>query len=322
METDIMIKPYALIDLHCDTLTDWKYTNTGNKDTLDDPKRVLSLSSIPKDVNWAQFYAVFIPDEIRGQDAIDYFEFNRDNFYRQMEKFNNRVIPCRTVDDMKSSWSAGKTAAFLTVENGSALVGDLSRAKILADEGVRAITLVWNGENELGSGHNTDHGLSDIGKAMVPELEKEGIILDISHLNDSGFADFLKVAKKPFVATHSNARAICSHRRNLTDDMIREMVNRDCLIGLNYFIKFIEDEGKVKSLDDLYLHVEHFFKLGAEKNLALGSDFDGAVLPECLNTPSRAAGLYEYFLSKGLTQEQADGIMYKNAQTFFEKHLG
>lgn len=67
--------------------------------------------------------------------------------------------------------------------------------------------------------------------------------------------------------------------------------------------------------------MEHFFKLGAEKNLALGSDFDGAVLPECLNTPSAAAGLYEYFMNKGLTQEQAEGIMYKNAQRFFEKHL-
>lgn len=321
MKTDIMTKPYALIDLHCDTLTDWKYTNTGNLDTLDDPKRVLSLTSIPEDVHWAQFYAVFIPDEIRGQDAIDYFDFNRDSFYRQMEKFKDRVMPCRTANDMKSAWSAGKTAAFLTVENGSALVGDLNRPKILADEGVKAITLVWNGENELGSGHKTDHGLSNIGKAMVAELEKQEIIVDISHLNDSGFFDLLKVAKKPFMASHSNARAICSHKRNLTDDMIKEMVDRECLIGLNYFVKFIKDDGHVKSLDDLYRHVEHFFQLGGEKNLALGSDFDGALLPECLSSAKDAAGLYQYFLSKGLSQEQAEGIMYKNAQTFFEKHL-
>lgn len=317
-----IIKPLALIDLHCDTLTDWEYTSTGNPDTLDDPKRVLTLSNIPDEVNWAQFYAVFIPDEVRGQDAMDYYEANRDSFYRQMEKFNDRVVPCRTADEMKAAWAAGKTAAFLTIENGSVLVGDLKNVKLLADDGVRAITLVWNGENELGSGHSTDHGLSDFGKAVVPELEKQGIMVDISHLNDSGFADLLKVVKKPFMATHSNARAVCSHKRNLTDDMIQEMINRDCLIGLNYFVKFINDDGEVESLDDLFQHVEHFFALGGEKNLALGSDFDGAVLPDCLSSPADAAGLYQYFISRGLSQEQAEGIMYKNAQTFFEKHLG
>ena len=81
---------YGLIDLHCDTLAEyWKYAHTGNPDTLDNPGRVLSLSNMPKDVHWAQFYAVFIPDEERGQAAIDYFEKNRANFYRQVEKFGD-----------------------------------------------------------------------------------------------------------------------------------------------------------------------------------------------------------------------------------------
>lgn len=322
MKRDEIIQPYALIDLHCDTLTDWEYTRTGNPDTLDDPKRVLSLSTMPKDAHWAQFYAIFIPDEIRGQDAINYYETNRDNFYRQMKLFNNRVMPCRTVADMKAAWEANRAAAFLTIENGSALAGDLKRIKLLAEDGIKALTLVWNGENELGSGHTTDHGLSHFGKAAVTEMEKQGIIVDISHLNDSGFEDLLQVATKPFMATHSNARTICSHKRNLTDDMIQEMVKRDCLIGLNYYVKFITDDGKVESLDDLYKHIEHFFALGAEKNLALGSDFDGAVLPECLSNATDAAGLYQYLITRGLSQEQADGIMYINTQNFFQNNLG
>ena len=95
---------YGLIDLHCDTLAEyWKYAHTGNPDTLDDPGRVLSLSNMPKDVHWAQFYAVFIPDEERGQAAIDCFEKNRANFYRQMEKFGDRVAPCRNADDMEKA---------------------------------------------------------------------------------------------------------------------------------------------------------------------------------------------------------------------------
>ena len=313
--------PSALIDLHCDTLADWKYANTGNPDTLDDPERVLSLSAMPEGVNWAQFYAVFIPDEEQGQAAVDYFEKNRLNFQRQMEKFSDRIAPCRGAADMEAAWAAGKTAAFLTIENGTPINGDLSRVKELADQGVCCLTLVWNGDYEIGSGHTTEKGLTDFGKAVVTEMEKHGILIDVSHLNDAGFADLLKVATKPFIATHSNARAVCGHKRNLTDDMIREMVKRDCLIGLNYFVKFLEDDGEVDSLDSLYRHIEHFFALGAQKNLALGSDYDGATLPDCLNTPAKAAGIYEYLLSRGMSEELAQGIMYKNAQEFFRKNL-
>jgi len=117
------MKPYALIDLHCDTLTDCKYSSGLGTDTLDDPQRVLSLSSIPEGVHWAQFYAIFIPDECRGEDAIRYYEANRDNFIRQMDKFSDRVKRCRTCADMEEAFQSNRTAAFLSVENGSAPVG-------------------------------------------------------------------------------------------------------------------------------------------------------------------------------------------------------
>lgn len=311
---------YALIDLHCDTLTDCIYKNS-DPDTLDDPGRVLSLSAIPADVHWAQFYAVFIPDEYRGQAAIDYYETNRDNFNRQMKKFCDRVTPCHTASDMKAAWNSGKTAAFLTIENGSALAGNITRVKKLADDGVRCMTLTWNGENELGSGHTTTHGMTDFGRQAVHEMEDCGILVDVSHLNDAGYADLFETARRPFVATHSNARAVCSHKRNLTDDMIREMVRRGCLIGLNYCKSFITDGGTGDSPEDLYRHIEHFFKLGAYKNLALGSDFDGATLPTYLNSPEKAAALYEYFLDQGMSTELAEGILFRNAEEFFEKNL-
>ena len=314
------MRPYALIDLHCDTLTDCKYA-AGNPDTLDDPKRVLSLSAIPDDVHWAQFFAIFIPDEQRGRAAIDYFGQNHRNFVRQMKRFSDRVSPCRGLGDMEAAFAQSKTAAFLTVENGSVLAGDLSRVRVLAEAGVCAITLVWNGENEIGSGHGTGHGLSAFGRAVIPEMERCGILVDVSHLNDPGFEDLLEVAQKPFLATHSNARAVAGHRRNLTDEMIREMVRRGCLIGLNYFVSFLRDGGEVTSLDDLYRHIVHFLELGASKNLALGSDFDGAELPDCLNTPQKAAEAYGYLLARGIGQKQADGIFYQNARRFFAENL-
>lgn len=314
------MKPYALIDLHCDTLTDCKYQSGEGVDTLDDPQRVLRLSGLPQGVHWAQFYAIFIPDDVHGEDAIRYYETNRANFVRQMEKFSQKAMWCRNVGDMEKAFQENRTAAFLSVENGTALAGDLGRVRILAEDGVKAVTLTWNGENELGSGHQTEHGLSEFGKRVIPELEKYGILVDVSHLNDTGMADLFEIAQKPFVATHSNARAVASHKRNLTDDMIREMVRRECLMGLNYFVAFLREDRKVESLDDIYRHAQHFLELGAEKCLALGSDFDGAELPECLNTPDKAAGLYEYLLSRNLPQTVVDGIFYQNAQSFFHKN--
>lgn len=315
------MRPYAIIDLHCDTLTDCMYAASEIPDTLDAPARSLSLSNIPEDVHWAQFFAVFLPDRLRGEEAVRFFDASHENFERQMQKFSSRVSPCRNVADMERAWAAGKTAAFLSVENGSAFAGDLSRIEKLKRQGVCAVTLTWNGENELGSGNVTDRGLTDFGRAAVREMERCGILVDVSHLNDAGLEDVFETAEKPFVATHSNARAICAHKRNLTDAQVKEMVRRGCLIGLNYYGVFLRDDGNVRSFDDLYRHIAHFFDLGAQKDLALGSDFDGADLPECLSSPEKIAEAYGYLLSRGLTQQEIDGIFYDNARAFLRANL-
>lgn len=312
----------GFIDLHCDTLTDPDLYIAGKiEDTLNDPKKALSLFKIKAGTKWAQFFAVFLPDEYRGEDAIRYFEFNSNNFYRQMEKFKDLTMPCRTYYHVKEAFDKGKFASILTVEGGAVLNGEMERVKIISDAGVKSLTLVWNGENEIGSGNTTDKGLSDFGKRLIPQLEKHNIIIDVSHLNDNGFNDLLKVAKEPFIASHSNARSICSHKRNLKNDQIKEIIRRDGIIGLNYFVKFLRDDGIVKSLDDIYAHIYHFLDLGAEKNLALGSDFDGAVLPECLDSIEKTFHIYDYLIGRGLSHEIADGIMFKNAYNFFRKNL-
>ncbi|MBQ6914446.1 MAG: membrane dipeptidase [Kiritimatiellae bacterium] len=313
------MKPCAVIDLHCDTLTD--YMPSRAPDTMDDAAKALSLSALPEGVHWAQCFAVFIPDELRGKDAVAYYDRWRGEFVRQTAKFADRVLSCRGAADIERAWAAGKTAALLTVENGSALSGDLERVETLKHDGVCAVTLTWNGANELGSGHETDGGLTPFGVQAVRELERCGILVDASHLNDAGFAALLGVAEKPFVATHSNARAVCTHKRNLTDGMIREMVRRGCLIGLNYYTDFLRDDGAPCTLDDLWRHIEHFLELGAQHCLALGSDFDGAETPECLSSPARVVEMYDALLMRGLSRETLDGIFYRNALEFFKKNL-
>lgn len=336
--------PHALIDLHCDTLTALTPEDgplleafrdparrreavsvfaerVGNTNTLDLPGRHFSLSAIPEGIRWCQCCAIFIPDGLRGEDAIAYYNLHRDNFYRQMEALEDRVLPCRTAADIETAWEEGKTAAVLTVENGSALAGRLDRVEALARDGVRMMTLTWNGENEIGSGNETDHGLSPFGREAVREMERCGILIDVSHLNDRGLDGLLEIAEKPFAASHSNARAVCGHRRNLTDGHIREMVRRGCLIGLNYFNAFLRKDGQPACPDDLWRHVERFLALGAGDCLALGSDADGADLPFWLDSPGKFAGLYRLFLDRGLTVPQAEGVLWRSALAFFQRNL-
>lgn len=334
--------PYALIDLHCDTLTALtpedapllaalrdparrgeavaQLTERIRKiNTLNLPKRHFSLSAIPGGVHWCQCCAIFVPDGLSQEEAMAYYQLHQRNFVRQMETLSNKILPCCTAADIEAAWKQGKAAAILTVENGSALAGRLERIETLARDGVRMITLTWNGENELGSGNVTDHGLSPFGREAIRELERVGILVDVSHLNDRGFDDLLEVAEKPFAASHSNARAVCGHRRNLTDGQITEMVRRGCLIGLNFCQNFLHAGDRPAVLDDLWLHVERFLELGAERCLALGSDADGADVPPGLDCPERFAGLYQYFLNRGLSSELADGILWRNALEFFKQ---
>lgn len=334
--------PYALIDLHCDTLTALTPEDAPllaalresshredavvqiaervrNTHTLDLPGRHFSLSTVPEQIHWCQCCAIFLPDERKGEEAIAWYKLHQRNFVRQMESLSSKVLFCHTASDLETAWSTGKTAAILTVENGSALAGQLKRVETLAQDGVRMITLTWNGENELGSGNKTDHGLSRFGQEVVQECERQGVIVDVSHLNDQGFDDVLKIVNKPFVASHSNARSVCSHKRNLTDEQIQEMVHRNCLIGLNYTQDFLRTGDRPATREDLYRHVEYFLELGAADCLALGSDADGTDVPPGLDCPSRFAELYPYFLDRGLTPALADGILWKNALKFFQK---
>lgn len=307
----------SVIDLHCDTLT--VYRSGGAVHTMDDPRSVMVLSRLPKGVHWCQCFAIFVPDGMTAEESQAYYRRFQGEFARQVEERSD-VAQCRSAADIKACWAQGKTAAILTVENGVALGGDLSNIDRMARDGVRMLTITWNGENQLGSGNSTQHGLSELGRAAIPRLEQAGILLDVSHLNDPGFTQMLDVASRPFVASHSNARSVCGHPRNLADWQIREMISRRCLIGLNYCIDFLQEDGKPE-LEDLLRHIDHFLELGGEDWLALGSDFDGADLPEFLRGPERVVSVYDRLLERGYSRQLCDKLFCQNAMRFFEENL-
>ena len=314
--------PAGIIDLHCDTLTREQYPvpKTPGRDALDDPVYHLALSKMPPGTRWAQCYAIFIPDSLRGQEAVDYFDRYAAVYSAQMAKYRDRIQSCRSFSDIGRAFTEGKFAGILTVEGGAVLAGRLERVETIRQAGVRMLTLTWNAPNELGSGHDTAGGLTPFGREAAAELERQGILVDVSHLNDRGFEDLLGVAKRPFVASHSNARAVCGHPRNLPDAFIKEIAARGGLIGLNFCKSFLSD-GARGSLDDLYRHVCHFLELGAGECLALGSDYDGADIHPDLDSIEKTLGIHGYLTSRGIPAETADGIVFGNAWRFFQTWL-
>ena len=311
----------AVFDLHCDTLTRHLYRpHEEEPDILDDPHYHLALRKIPAGTRWVQCFAVFMPDDKRGEDAAAFFDRAAAGFYRQAERHKDRLIPCRSLAAMEEAVRQGKCAALLTIEGGSALAGKLERVKTVYDAGVRMMTLTWNGPNELASGSDTANGFSPFGREAVAEMERQGIIVDVSHLNDRGFEELLGFARKPFVASHSNARSVCGHRRNLPDEFIREMAARGGLIGLNYARSFLSD-GREGSLDDLYRHVCRFLELGAGECLALGSDYDGTDIHPDLDSAEKSLGIRDYLIGRGIPARTADGILFDNAWRFFRTWL-
>ena len=313
--------PTGIIDLHCDTLTrDMWASQPPACGPLVNPAYHIALGKMPRNLRWVQCFAIFVPDNYRGQDAIDFFDRYRAVFDRQMVAHGDKVSPCRSFSDMEQALEAGKFAAVLTVEGGAALAGQPERAQVLRDAGVRMLTLTWNGPNELGSGHDSSAGLTACGREAVAELERCGVLVDVSHLNDRGFEDLLSVAKKPFVASHSNARSVCGHRRNLPDAFIREIADRGGLIGLNYSKDFLSDSGR-GNLDDLYRHVGRVLELDAGACLALGSDFDGTDIHPDLDSVEKSLSIYGYLTQHGIPADTADGILFGNAWRFFKAWL-
>jgi membrane dipeptidase len=186
-----------------------------------------------------------------------------------------------------------------------------------ARDGVLIAGVTWNYKNVLGAGNQyPDVGLTDLGRDYIRALEDHGIVADVSHLNDVGFWDVEAVATKPYIATHSNSRAVCNHPRNLTDDMFAAIMARGGIVGLNLNQGFVREGGGAYTFDELAAHVERWLDLGGEGAIALGSDRDGAWLPSWLADCSSQPYLFERFKER-IGKDSAEKLFFKNAMRFF-----
>ena len=315
-------------DLHADTIdvlgmrSHAPYAGFNNKfsGSLADSNAQVSADRMGG-VRWAQCYSIWIPDEEGDlQSEISAIEWYREAvawFKRQMEEQSAAFTQVRRFSDIPSILEEGKVAAILTVENAACLDAGLEVVDEFVRDGVLIAGITWNYKNVLGSGNeHPDQGLTQLGREYLAALEEHGIVADVSHLNEKGFWELEEIATKPYVATHSNARSVCGHLRNLTDEQFGALTARGGVVGLNFNEGFVRDGGYAYTFDELSAHVEHWLSLGGEDHIALGADRDGAEIPTWLADCSAQRALFERFEER-FGSDVTRKLFYENALRFF-----
>lgn len=316
-----------IIDMHCDTIYLLQNSNEGiRKNSLQ-----IDLHKMKEADYLLQNFALFV-NMADVESPLETGLLMADIFHREMEKNKDLIRPVTTYAEIMKNKEEGLMSALLTLEEGEICKGNPALLRDFYRLGVRMITLTWNHKNTIGCSNSKENppygtpdmtGLTKEGLAFIEEMERLGVIIDVSHLSDGGFYDVLNHTSRPFVASHSNARAVCPHCRNLTDDMIRKMGERGCVTGLNYYGAFVNPGGydAVSTAEGIARHASHIANVGGIECVGLGSDFDG-FSGKCELTDCSKMYLLEDALKKqGFTSDDIDKIFYKNVLNLYREIL-
>ena len=276
---------YKVCDAHCDTLSHLVSGGTLENATITPERLAAGGVSL-------QVFALFATYG-RG---IEPYEKAR----RMLSAAGEFPVPVLT-GALPAALPDAPTGVF-SIEGGEILQGSLERfAEFDAAARVRMIALTWNFENEIGhpAKNGPEGGLKPFGLSLVREMHRKGVLCDVSHLNEAGFWDVIEHSTLPPVASHSNARALCEHTRNLTEAQIRAVIEKKGYIGVNFYSAFLAN-GRAATLEDVYRHVDAILQLGGEDVVGFGSDFDGIdAWPEGLANPADFPALLNFLAARG-----------------------
>ncbi len=308
-----------MIDLHCDTASRLYYE--GGK--LSRNKFSVDIKKLKEGGANAQVFAHFIEMD-KCESPYEEFLAMHKNFLKELDENKESINIATNIKELEKVNNEGKIGAFLSIEEGEVLEGKVERVEKIYDLGIRIITLTWNFPNKIGYPNidflYKDKGLTQCGREIVSEMERVGIIPDVSHLSDKGFFDVLEVCKKPFIASHSNARDIKYHPRNLTDNMIRKLSEKGGVMGINFCSDFL-GECEVSKLDDIIIHIDHIRNVGGIDVIALGSDFDGISNKVEIEDMGKIGMLADRLKCRGYKESEIDKIFSKNALRVFNDVL-
>lgn len=272
----------GLIDLHCDTI--WKLMDAKEEVNLEKNCFCVNMDEMKKADIMAQFFACFVDCGLfskkeQYEKGYIYVKKMIERMKSEVRKYSDEIAFAKNKKEIEKNRKEGKISAVLTLEEGGVFNGKIERLDELWREGIRLVTILWNYENCIGYPNSRKQevmckGLKPFGFEVVERMNEMGMIIDVSHLSDGGFWDVVEISKCPIVASHSNAREICSHPRNLTDEMIRAIGENGGVIGINFYPRFLKTNGKA-GVDDIVAHLNHIINVGGIECACIGTDFDG-----------------------------------------------
>lgn len=334
------------IDLHCDTL--YRTASAPNRFFCSGAETSTHVfhSGLCKSHCLLQCFAVFTDLlETPGGHPLASFREQYACFRHILSHSPNRMMQIKTRSDFVSCLRRNKIGALLTLEESSLCKDPVKILPALFSLGVRIATLTWEYSTQLGGsaanealspdGCRPPHiapllmscepntGLTSLGLDYLAEAERLGIIIDVSHLSDRGFYDVAAYSKRPFLASHSNARSVCNVPRNLSDDMLRIMAERGGLTGLCLHEPFLAGSPcpAEEISEALVRHVKHIISVAGSDILALGTDFDGTPGNRIIPDVSKLSRLEVLLKKAGLSALQIEKLFYKNALRFFLENL-
>ena len=304
-----------IIDMHCDTLIEgWRKPER----SFYDGDTSINLKLLKENGSLLQFFAMYLSrNEMKTMDSYDILKGIYGYYQTQMEKYSDIIKPVYSAQDVLENEKKGLLSSLLTVEDGVFIDGKIERVQEVYDMGVRLITLMWNFENSVGfpcSDEPEAHlkGLKPFGIEVVEKMNELGMIIDVSHMSEGGFYDVARYSKKPFVASHSCARALCNHRRNLTDDQLRTIGNAGGIAGVNFECSFLKEGSNCATYDQIIEHLLYMKDKAGVDAVGFGSDFDGIDDNGELENYSGFTTLLERMEGK-FTYDEIDKICRENA---------
>lgn len=326
-------------DLHCDTISAvYELRKQGKQAELRSNSLHLDLEKLRVGGYGLQTFALFVDKEAAEDCCLEAKNMVK-LFKEEMEKNQDVISQVYTFEDIEENERKGKLSALLSLEEGAIFEKSPDDLKWFYDQGARIATFTWNHENSLGYPNYFGNpkkerpwskgnlqGLKKRGIEFLEEMERLHMIPDVSHLSDGGFWDVAKHAKRPFLATHSNARGVAPDAaRNLTDDMIRALAEKGGIMGLNFCVSFVREKWtpgeQGATMEELIRQMKYIVNIGGEECLGLGSDFDGiGEVPQMENgagMPKLAEAMEQAHMSYSLIEK----ICWKNANRFFRENL-
>ena len=280
----------------------------------------------------AQFWSVFVPDTLTGGAAVTATLEQIDAAYAMIRRYGDQLSLATTTDDVEEAWRQGRIASLMGAEGGHQIDGSLATLRMLYRLGVRYLTLTHN-HNTPWADSATDEpalqGLSDFGREVVAEMNRMGMLVDLSHVSADVMRQALEISTAPVVFSHSSARALCDHPRNVPDDVLAGLTGNGGVCLVTFVPRFVnqtvrdwhlevtdEDtpETPRATLEDVVAHVEHVREVAGVEHVGLGGDYDGTPrLPDGLEDVTGYPRLLQALADRGWSAAELTGLTSGNA---------